>query len=68
MEPLVAQVLFVRTAGTYNRLRKANPGKPDPLPELQKELMSALGAADDSMALTLQYPLFAILAKDPRQL
>ena len=68
MLPAAAQVLFIRTAGVYNRMRKEKPGQPDPLPELQKQLMSALGAADDSMPLTLQYPLFVILAKDPRPL
>jgi hypothetical protein len=68
LEASAVQVQLLGTAGTYQKMRKANPGAPDPLDELRTQLLSALGTADDSMELTLQYSVFVILAKQPRPL
>ena len=58
----------MRTGGTYAKMRRENPGKPDPLPDLQKKLMDALNTTDKTFGLTLKYTIFMILAKDPRPL
>ena len=65
---IALQVQFIRTSGLYGKMVKETPGEPDPLPLFSKQLMSALNAADDSKELTLEYPVFMILAKDPRPL
>lgn len=62
------QVQFVKTGGIYAKMRRETPGKPDPLPELQKKLMAALGTSDEMFPLTLNYTIFMLLAKDPQPL
>ena len=62
------QVQFVKTGGIYAKMRRETPGKPDPLPELQKKLMAAVGTSDEMFPLTLNYTIFMLLAKDPQPL
>ena len=62
------QVQFVKTGGIYAKMRRETSGKPDPLPELQKKLMAALKTSDEMLALTLNYTIFMLLAKDPQPL
>ena len=62
------QVQLLRTGGIYAKMRRETPGKPDPLPAFQRELMASLPTSDEYMPLTLQYNFFMILAKDPRPL
>ena len=59
---------LLKTAGTYQKMRKGTPEKPDPLEDLRTQLLSAMGTSDDSMELTLQYSVFCILAKEPKPL
>lgn len=60
------QVQFIRTAGLYAKMRQERPGKPDPLPKLQRDLMSSLGTSDERMPLTLRYKVFMMMAKAPK--
>ena len=60
------QVQFIRTAGLYAKMRGEAPGRPDPLPKLQRDLMSSLGTSDKHMPLTLRYTIFMMMAKDPK--
>jgi hypothetical protein len=60
------QVQFIRTAGLYAKMRREAPGKPDPLPMLQRDLMSTLGTSDERMSLTLRYAIVMMMAKDPK--
>ena len=62
------QVQFVKTGGIYAKMRRETPGKPDPLPDLQKKLMAALKTSDEMFGLTLNYTIFMLLAKDPKPL
>lgn len=68
MGHVAVQVAFIRTSGLYGKMVKETPGQPDPLPPFSEQLISILNAADDSMELTLEYPVFMILAKDPMPL
>ena len=58
----------MKTGGIYAKMRRETPEKPDPLPELQKRLMAALKTSDEMFALTLNYTIFMLLAKDPQRL
>ena len=62
------QVQFVKTGGIYAKMRRETPGKSDPLPELRKSLMAALKTSDEMFAITLNYTIFMLLAKDPQPL
>ena len=65
---LMVQVQFVRTGGMYTKMRRENPEKPDPLPDLQRELMASLKTSDEYTPLKLQCDIFMILCKDPKPL
>ena len=65
---IAMQVQFMRTGGMYTKMRRENPEKPDPLPDLQRELMASLKTSDEYTPLQLQCDIFMILCKDPKPL
>ena len=60
---IVMQVAFCRTGGAYTKMRRENPEMPDPLPDLQRELLASLKTSDEYTPLELQCDIFMILAK-----
>ena len=62
------QMAFIRTNGLYTQYRRSFPDRPDPLQKLRQELMSAVGAVNEEHGLTLHFPVFLVLAKQPKPL
>ena len=56
---------YVASWSAYATYRQQHPGRPDPLAELQQQLMAALGAADLSHEVHVVWPLAVVLAKGP---
>lgn len=57
---------YLQTWSAYNTFKQQHPSAADPLDRFEQELLQAYGTADDSTIISVDFPIFLLLAKRPR--
>jgi len=63
-----AQIGYLSSWSAYATYREQHPDLPDPLEKFKESYKAAFHFTSDEEKATLTWPLFVILAKDPKPL